>query len=181
MLLTPTVLANILRTDREFHRPMPAHSEELLTVRALARQHQEAIWALQQTVIQLRSVLLEFYPTALSAFPNLTHRAARTILAAAPTPSRGAKLTKTRIVSLLRKAGRGNRAGLSEQIAASLKAPRLTQPSKVEHALGHAVAGLIGIVESSTSHTTLKSEDPTKYTLVVLKKGLDTCALCFNT
>jgi transposase len=143
-----TVLANVLRTDREFHRAMPSHSEEVLAVRVLTRQHQEAIWARQQTVNRLRSVLLEFYPTALAAFPNLTHRAALTVLAAAPTPGKGAKLSRARVVSLLRKSGRGNRAGLADQIIADLKTPRLSQPSKVEQALGHAVQGLIGIIEA---------------------------------
>ena len=52
-------------------------------MKALARQHQEAIWALHQTNSRLRSVLLEFYPQALQAFPNLKHKAALTVLAAA--------------------------------------------------------------------------------------------------
>jgi hypothetical protein len=34
---------------------------------------QQAIWVLHQTVGRLRSVLLEFYPQALQAFPNLKH------------------------------------------------------------------------------------------------------------
>jgi len=41
-----------------------------LAIKALARQHQEGIWALHQTNSRLRSVLLEFYPQALQAFPN---------------------------------------------------------------------------------------------------------------
>lgn len=52
------ILANILRTDREMHRPLPAITEAGLAIKALARQHQEAIWALHQTNSQLRSVLL---------------------------------------------------------------------------------------------------------------------------
>ena len=88
------VLAHILRTDRHLHRPLPAVSEQGRAVKALARQHQEAIWALHQTVSRLRSVLLEFYPQALQAFPNLTHKAALTVLAAAPTPAAGQQLTR---------------------------------------------------------------------------------------
>ena len=42
------VLAHILRTDRHLHRPLPAVSEGARAVKALARQHQEAIWALHQ-------------------------------------------------------------------------------------------------------------------------------------
>lgn len=54
------VLAHILRTDKSIHRRLPAVSEPGLAVKALARQHQEAIWALNQTASRLRSVLLEF-------------------------------------------------------------------------------------------------------------------------
>src|SRR6202165_2742850 len=56
------VLAHILRTDRHLHRPLPAVSEQARAIKALARQHQEAVWALQHTVNRLRSVLQEFYP-----------------------------------------------------------------------------------------------------------------------
>jgi hypothetical protein len=58
------VLADILRTDRHQHRRLPTISGEALAVKALARQHQEAIWALHQTISRLRLVLLEFYPHA---------------------------------------------------------------------------------------------------------------------
>jgi hypothetical protein len=81
------VLADILRHDRHQHRPLPAISEQGRAIKALARQHQEAIWALHQTIGRLRSVLLEFYPQALQAFPNFKHKAALTILAAARPPS----------------------------------------------------------------------------------------------
>ena len=97
------VLADILRTDRHLHRPLPAISEQGRAVKALARQHQEAIWALHQTISRLRSVLLEFYPQALQAFPNLKHKAAITVLAAAPTPAAAAKLTRRRVVTLLQR------------------------------------------------------------------------------
>lgn len=89
------ILANILRTDLEAHRVLPAISEHGRAVKALARQHQEAIWALHQTISRLRSVLLEFYPQALHAFPNLKHRSALTVLTAVPTPGAGQKLTKS--------------------------------------------------------------------------------------
>ena len=140
------VLAHILRTDRHLHRPLPAVSEQGRAVKALARQHQEAIWALHQTVSRLRSVLLEFYPQALHAFPNLTHKAALTVLAAAPTPAAGRQLTRRRVVTLLQRSGRGNHPALVEQILTDLHTPALGQPPRVEQALGHTVAGLLGII-----------------------------------
>jgi hypothetical protein len=66
------VLANVLRTDKHVHRPLPATSEHAATIKALVRQHQEAIWTVNQTISRLRSVLLEFYPQAVKAFPSNT-------------------------------------------------------------------------------------------------------------
>lgn len=146
------VLADILRTDAPRHRPLPQCSDTATAVKALARQHQEAIWARQQTVNRLRSLLLEFYPAALRAFPTLTHRAALMILAAAPTPAAAANLTSRRIVALLRRSGRGNRPGLAAHIHAELHASALRQHTETEAALGVAVAGLVDII-TTMQHT----------------------------
>jgi transposase len=142
------ILANILRTDRHEHRVMPHISEEALAVRALARQHQEAIWARQLTVNRLRSVFLEFYPNALAAFPILTHKAALEVLGFAPTPGRALKLTRKRVVTLLQRSGRGDRPGLADAIIAKLGQPALRQPPAVEDALGQAVTGLVSVIKS---------------------------------
>lgn len=48
------VLANVLRTDRHVHRPLPSNTEHALTIKALARQHQEAVWAMHQTTSSVR-------------------------------------------------------------------------------------------------------------------------------
>lgn len=142
------VLANVLRTDLHNHRPLPVLTEDALAVRALARQHQEAIWAMHQTVSRLRSVLLEFYPQALKAFPKLKHHAATTVLAAAPTPDAAARLTTRRVETLLHKCGRRNDSGLAEQIANDLKTAAIRQPAAVETALGLTVTGLIQVIAS---------------------------------
>jgi transposase len=140
------VLAHILRTDRHMHRRLPANTNQAGAIKVLARQHQEAIWALHQTVSRLRSVLLDFYPQALQAFPNLKHHAATTVLAAVPTPGDAQKLTKTRVTSLLRRSGRGNHPVLAERILTELRTPALRQPTCVEVAYGHTVQGLVGTV-----------------------------------
>lgn len=113
----------VLPTDRHQHRPLPQISELGLAVKALARQHQEEIWARQLTVNRLRSVLLEFYPNALKAFPVLTHKAALEVLRAAPTPAAAGMLTRRRVVSLLQRSGRGNHPALVEQILGQLRVP----------------------------------------------------------
>jgi hypothetical protein len=70
-------------------------SDQACAIKAPARQHQDALWALNQTVSRLRSLLLEFYPQAIRAFPNLKHKAALAVLGAAPTPEAGLRLTAT--------------------------------------------------------------------------------------
>lgn len=139
------ILANILRTDLPMHRVLPAITESALAVKALARQHQEAIWALHQLNSRLRSVLLEFYPQALQAFPNLKHKAALTILAAAPTPAAGLEMTPKKIVVLLHRCGRRNDPKLAEQILTDLGTPALRQLPAVEKALGLTVTTLLRV------------------------------------
>jgi len=159
------VLANVLRTDRHQHRALPEITEIGLAIKALARQHQEAIWARQLTVNRLRSVLLEFYPNALKAFPVLTHKAALEVLRAAPTPALALKLTRRRIVTLLQRSGRGNHPTLVDQILHRLHEPALRQPSRVEDALGQAVAGLIAIITAmQTSISALEQAMTAEFT-----------------
>lgn len=143
-----TALAYVLRTDRHLHRPLPANSDGALRVTALARQHPEAIWALHQTVGRLPSVLLEFYPQAVTAFPNLQHYAATAVLAAAPTPAAGQRLTSRQIEAIFHCVGRCNYPPLVKQVRANLRAPALRQSEPVETALGVAVTGLLKIIEA---------------------------------
>lgn len=139
-------LADVLRTDRHVHRTLPAVSDQGLAVKALARQHQEAIWALHQMISRMRAVLLEFYPQAVKAFPKLQHHAATAILAAAPTPAAGQRLTRRRVETLLNRCGRRNDPALVEQILTDLKTSALRQPEAVEHALGATVEGQLKII-----------------------------------
>ncbi len=85
---------------------------------------------------RLRSVLLEFYPQALQACPNLQHKATQAVFAAAPTPAAGARLTPGKVVALLRTCGRRNDTALVEWVVAVLTTPALRQPARVETALG---------------------------------------------
>ncbi len=140
------LLADVLRTDRHQHRPLPELSERALAVKALARQHQEAIWAEHETLSRLRSVLLEFYPQALQAFPKLKHKAALTVLSAAATPALGERLSERRLVTLLHRCGRRNDPSLVEQILRDLHRPALRQTPAVEAALGTTTRTLIRIV-----------------------------------
>src|SRR4029077_4383963 len=84
--------ANIIRTDPDAHRPLPADTELAQAIRVLARAQQDAVWTRQQIGNQIRDLLKDFYPAASAAFAGRpaggrARRDARTILAAAPTPA----------------------------------------------------------------------------------------------
>lgn len=143
------LLANIIRTDPAAHRPLPADTELAQAIRVLARAQQDAVWARQQVGNQIRDLLKEFYPGALVAFADLdgglARRDARTILAAAPTPTQAATLTPARLRRLLIKAGRQRYldrdvARLREVFSGTY----LHQPPVVETAMGIHLAALLG-------------------------------------
>jgi len=65
------------------------------------------IWSRVRQVNALRSLLREYYPAALAAFgTDLASPDALAVLAAAPTPEQGRRLSQARIESLLRRGGR---------------------------------------------------------------------------
>ncbi|OHU20606.1 IS110 family transposase [Mycobacteroides chelonae] len=143
------LLANILRTDAAAHRPMPADTELAQAIRVLARAQQDAVWARQKLGNQVRSLLKDFYPAALDAFagmPNggLARPEARTILAAAPTPAKAAKLSRIKLRALLVKAGRQRGIDAeADRLFPVLRGEQLRQPTVVEDALGIQLAALL--------------------------------------
>jgi transposase len=121
----------------------------------LARAQQDAVWARQQIGNQIRDLLKDFYPAALTAFADLpegrlARRDARTVLAAAPTPAQAAKLTPARLRRLLIKAGR--KRYLDRDIARLCEVftdTYLHQPPVVENAIGIHLAALLGQFEAA--------------------------------
>src|SRR5919204_3243454 len=123
------LLANILRTDKQAHRPLPADSELAQAIAVLARAQQDAVWNRTGTHNKLRSHLREYYPGFLAAFAGarggIIRPEARALLAAAPTPAAAAALTLTQLRSLLKKAGR--RRGIDTEAARLREAFRAPQ------------------------------------------------------
>ena len=106
------LLAEMVRVDRAHHRPIAGDSEIAEHIKVAARAHQTMIWSRVRQVNALRSLLREYYPAALIAFgADLAGRDALAVLAAAPSPDRGRRLSQARIESLLRKAGRAQHRG----------------------------------------------------------------------
>ena len=123
------MLAEIVRLDRAHHRPVAGDSELAEQVKVAARAHQSMIWTRQRQMNTLRSMLREFYPAALAAFgTDLAGRDALAVLAAAPTPTPGRRLTQSRIETLLRArpAGNATSPATAAKIRAALRSEQLT-------------------------------------------------------
>lgn len=147
--LDAMTLANILRTDAPMHRTLPADSELVRAIAVLARATQDAVWRRTKATQELRSLLREYYPGFLQAFArgtvtNLANPEAREVLALAPTPATGARLSTARIAAALRRAGRQRGIdALAIQIQQALRTKQLRHPELVEKAMGRQATALL--------------------------------------
>jgi transposase len=142
------VLADLVRTDRHNHRPVAGDTDLAEAVKLTARAHQSLVWTRQRQVNALRSALREYYPGALAAFgTDLAHPDAVAVLAKAPTPELGRRLSTAQIASALRRAGRqrniDTRAG---EIRDALRAPQLAAAPAIADAYGDTAAALVAVI-----------------------------------
>ncbi|HKN52671.1 MAG TPA: IS110 family transposase [Amycolatopsis sp.] len=155
--LDAAVLAHVLRTDMDAHRPLPADTELAQAIAVLARAQQDAVWDRTQAHNKLRSVLREFYPAILAAFVDkrdgIMRPEARAVMTAAPTPAAAARLTKTQLVALLKRAGR--KRGIEAEAArlrVVLRAGYLHQPQLVEDAYGRQTLALLRLLDAACTN-----------------------------
>ncbi|MGW3683944.1 IS110 family transposase [Streptomyces prasinus] len=152
--LDAMVLANILRTDADAHRQLPADSELAQAVAVLARAQQDAVWDRTQAGNKLRSHLREYFPGYLAAVQPITGGfnapLARTLLAAAPTPGQASRLSRLQLKAVLKRAGRqrGIEAEV-ERLHAALRVPQMRQLPLVETAMGRQALALLGKFEAA--------------------------------
>ena len=153
-------LANILRTDRHQHRLLPDDSAEARSISVLARAYQDSVWRRTKLVQELRA-RLEYYPGFLSAFAagagsgrglpttQLASGDARAVLAIAPSPQDGSRVSKARVETALRRGGRQRRiSSLAVHIVAALRTPQLRQELVVERAMRVETLALLGVLDA---------------------------------
>jgi transposase len=142
------VLADLVRTDRHLHRRVAVDSELAEALKVLTRAHKDLIWQRQGQVNQLRSALREYYPGALAAFgTELAHPDALAVLALAPTPQQGKRLSPARIASALRRAGRQRNVEVrASTIRAALEEVQLSAPTTVSNAYGAATRAAVAVL-----------------------------------
>jgi transposase len=140
------VLAEIVRLDREHHRPVAGNSSDAEAVKLLARTHQSMIWDRTRQLLRLRSALREFFPAALEAFDDLSAADTLELLGQAPDPDRAARLSRSQLAGALRRANRRNIDARAEQLQAVLRAPALRQPAAVQQAYAAIVTGQVRLI-----------------------------------
>jgi transposase len=140
------VLAEIMRLDREHHRPVAGDSADAEAVKLLARTHQSMIWDRTRQVLRLRSALREFFPAALEAFDDLIAADTLELLGRAPDPDRAARLSRSQLAAALRRAKRRNIEARAGQLQAVLRAPALRQPAAVQQAYAAVVTGQVRLI-----------------------------------
>ena len=146
-------LANILRTDIDQHRRLPADTELAQSITVLARAHQDATWRRTRASNELRSLLREYFPGFLHTFADrpgaISSPEARAVLAVAPTPAKAARLTKPQIVAALRRAGRHRGlTALAATLQQQLRIPQLRHPALVEDAFGVQAVALLATLDA---------------------------------
>jgi len=143
------VLANVLRTDRPAHRPLPGDSPAVQALRVLTRAQQDAAWERAELGNRVRSLLKAFFPAALAAFERggkhqLHSPACRTILSLAPAPEAAASLSAARLAAALRRAGRTRGIAAEASLLKDLlRTGQMRQLPAVEEAMGLQLRGLI--------------------------------------
>lgn len=147
------VLANILRTDSHAHRRMAEDSALVRAISVLARAQQDAVWKRQNLSNEIRSLLREYYPSALIAFPKgklLQSAEASRILRAAPTPARALRLGIPRITQLLRNAGRTRYLEReATRLHRVLHSNTLQMPEAVEQAYGTQLIAMFSEMDAA--------------------------------
>jgi transposase len=138
------VLAEIVRLDRDHHRPVAGDSAEVEGLKMIARMHQTLIWDRTRHAQRLRSALREYFPAALEALTaaklELIDPDALELLERAPDPDRAARLSRSKIAGILKRARRRDVEARAEQIQTVLRAPALRQPAVLEAAYATIVA-----------------------------------------
>ena len=141
------VLADLVRTDRHNHRPIAGDSHDAGAIKVLARGHQNLIWSRNRQTNALRNALREYYPAALVAFDDLASNDCLAVLAKAPTPAVGARLSAGQISVVLKRGGRQrNLDRRANEIRDALRNEQLTAPEAIVEAFAATTIAAVGII-----------------------------------
>ncbi len=142
------LLADLVRTDRHNHRPIAGDTDDVDGLKVLARAHQNLIWDRTRHTNRLRNDLREYFPTALEAFEELSHRDAIAVLAKTPHPDQAKVLSIPQIRSALKRGGRQrNLDTRAAEIQTALRTPQLAASPAVTTAFAATTKALVAVIE----------------------------------
>jgi transposase len=141
-------LADMVRGERHQLRAVAADTAGSAAMKVVARAHQTLIWERTRHTLRLRSALREFFPAALLAYAELGLTGADTLdlLARAPAPAAGAKLTTAQIGAALKRARRHDVPARAQAIKDALRGPQLAQPAAITAAYAAAVQATAAVL-----------------------------------
>jgi transposase len=141
------LLADLVRTDRHNHRPVAGDSDDVDGLKVLARAHQNLIWDRTRHTNRLRNDLREYFPAALVAFDELSHRDAVSVLAKTPHPDHARQLSVAQIRSALKRGGRQrNLDTRATGIHKALRTPQLAASPAVTTAFAATTKALVAVI-----------------------------------
>ena len=133
------LLARILLTDRDRHQPLRPSSPALEEIRVLARQDERASRDQRRLLNRLRHDLLDVFPAALEAFPDLGAVSALAFLDRWPGAAEARGLSQAEIEHFLRQRSHGRARSAAARIHAALQADALTAPRHLAAAKAGAI------------------------------------------
>jgi transposase len=122
------LLARVLLTDRDRHRPLLPASPLAEEVRSLARDDERAARDQRRLRGRLRVDLLDVFPQALDAFPELGAPTALAFLARWPTPAAARAASGADLEAFFRAQRHGWPARAAARVRAALAAEALAAP-----------------------------------------------------
>ncbi|MFF2374783.1 IS110 family transposase [Streptomyces xiamenensis] len=161
------LLADMLR-QKIGSRPAPQDSPQARAISVLARAQSRAVTSRARALHQLRAALTAYYQAAVTAWPRLglRHPQARAVLAAAPTPTAAATLTRAQYAEALRKGGRWRTVDdEAERLQLHFRRPALSTDPIAETAHRTAMLALLAdLTHACTQADRLADELATTFT-----------------
>ncbi|PWR17413.1 IS110 family transposase [Micromonospora sicca] len=140
------MLADMVRTDSHQLRPVAGDTAEAEAVKVVTRMHKTLVWERTRAGQRLRHALREYFPAALAAFEDLDAADTLELLAKAPDPASGARLSLAQISAALKRARRRDIPAKAAAIQAALRAEHLGQPAVVTAAYAASVRALAALL-----------------------------------
>jgi transposase len=133
------LLARILLTDRDRHQPLRPSSPALEEIRVLARQDERASRDQRRLSNRLRHDLLDVFPAALQAFPDLGAVSALAFLDRWPGAAEARSLSRAEIEAFLCQRFHSQARAAAARMHAALQADALTAPAHLAAAKAGAI------------------------------------------